>query len=279
MAALWNGLKKAFALPERGSHAALEWGSKSGSVVATKTLFDWSNVNTEEAAEALARQWLITSDSQYGGFTRSSIELAPVAEGAENGSEFVWSGETSLRGNMDTELRRAGFAAIRTRKFQPTLNLSEWDALRFKLTTAPPKDSPSDSVGGRRFIVNLQPDGRGKEELWQAFLAPVDEESGTIDVPLARFMATWRGRVVPEQPELRTGKLRSLGLILVDGEEGGFKLGLKGIDVVRWTEKDRYEYEDRVDSLLNAPSDPDEGKLEGDAPIELPAGQRWKVGI
>jgi len=58
-----------------------------------------------------------------------------------------------------------------------------------------------------------------------------------VDIPLDRFLLTWKGRLVERRMELHPERIISLGVSLAGGEqlqqEGDFRLGLHSITAKR----------------------------------------------
>ena len=58
-----------------------------------------------------------------------------------------------------------------------------------------------------------------------------------VDIPLSRFLLTWKGKLVESKMELNPQRIISLGVSLAGGEklqhEGDFRLGLRSISAKR----------------------------------------------
>ena len=58
-----------------------------------------------------------------------------------------------------------------------------------------------------------------------------------VDIPLERFLLTWKGRLVESRMELNPQRIISLGVSLAGGEqlqpEGDFRLGLHSVTAKR----------------------------------------------
>lgn len=89
---------------------------------------------------------------------------------------------------------------------------------------------------GRQYLANIRTDnwvvGDTVDDVWQAFLFARKGEWHEVEIPFERFLLTWRGRVVDQEVEMNRGKILSLGISLVggeDAEEGEYGLGIQWI--------------------------------------------------
>jgi monofunctional biosynthetic peptidoglycan transglycosylase len=155
------------------------------------------------ADNPMGLKWGIVNDTVMGGVSSSRFDI-------ESGVG-VFSGELSLENN-------GGFASMRTK----------------------PKDLKlSDQI--RKFMVRVKGDGR-KYKLavrrhgsfdgvnYQLEFKTVAGEWVEVDLPLARFKPSWRGRPV-DDPELVAADVRSVGVMIADKIAGEFKLEIDWIKI------------------------------------------------
>jgi NADH dehydrogenase [ubiquinone] 1 alpha subcomplex assembly factor 1 len=100
----------------------------------------------------------------------------------------VFSGEVSLEND-------GGFASVRSR----------------------PRD-------GKSYTLNLRTDDAFDGVTWQAAFATRAGEWETVRIGFEELEPRWRGRVVRDAGELAPGRVRTLGLLISDKQEGPFRL-------------------------------------------------------
>jgi NADH dehydrogenase [ubiquinone] 1 alpha subcomplex assembly factor 1 len=75
------------------------------------------------------------------------------------------------------------------------------------------------------------------DDLWQAFLFAPPGEWTSVRIPFARFIKTWRGKVVETDAELNSRRVLSMGISLAGGgalePPGPFSLALRSIVAAR----------------------------------------------
>ena len=138
-----------------------------------------------------------------GGVSASRMHHDPAGHG-------VFSGEVSLENN-------GGFASVRA-------------------PVRPPEAAAGASAcllevrgDGRRYKLNLRTDDNFDGITHQAGFAPPAGEWAWVRLPLADFVATWRGRPVTAPDTLAAAQLRQLGLLIADRQAGPFRLEVRAI--------------------------------------------------
>jgi NADH dehydrogenase [ubiquinone] 1 alpha subcomplex assembly factor 1 len=97
------------------------------------------------------------------------------------------------------------------------------------------------TAGAQAFAVRCRGDGRqykftvrtddGLDGVqYQARFAPPRGEWTTVVIPVTEFAASFRGRQVPGAQPLDPARIRQLGLMISDQQEGPFELLLEWID-------------------------------------------------
>lgn len=157
-----------------------------------------------DTLEAVAA-WYAIDDRVMGGVSASRMVLDPKGHA-------VFSGSLSLVNN-------GGFASVRS----PVI--------------------ASASVGGSACLLTVRGDGkrykfsiRTGAELdgvsYQAAFQPPAGEWTRIELAVADFIPTWRGRVLDHLPPLAVSSAKQVGLLIADRQVGPFKLDLRAIELV-----------------------------------------------
>lgn len=137
-----------------------------------------------------------------------------------------------LSGNYSTvipetahaRLKRSGFAGINSIAEPDTyLDLDDFDALVFRV-----------KGDGRKYLANIRTEnwvvGDESHDVWQAFLFARKGEWQEVEIPLDRFLLTWRGKLVETRMEMNPARITSIGISLAGGDElqkeGPYSLGL-----------------------------------------------------
>lgn len=142
-------------------------------------------------------------------------------------AEFRGEYSRAVRDDASDRLKRSGFAGISTRADDGEyLDLDDYHSLVFRVRG-----------DGRKYLANLRTDnwvvGETGQDVWQAFLFARAGEWTEVEVPLDRFLLTWRGKFVEQRVEMNPARVTGVGISLAGGEElqpeGGYRLGLEWI--------------------------------------------------
>ncbi len=168
-----------------------------------------------EVGQNLNQTWGAVDDVVMGGVSRSGIEAL------DNGNAL-------FRGTVSTD-NNGGFASVRTRNFEPSLELSGYQGISLRL-----------KGDGQRYKFLIR-DDNGWDSL--AFAYSFDTEKGkwiTVQIPFAQLVPVMRAKTVPGARQLGTGNIRALQLMLskfeYDGvlnpkfEPGSFRLEISKIE-------------------------------------------------
>ena len=147
--------------------------------------------------------WQIVNDDVMGGVSASSFSLT-------NGVA-LFQGKVSLQNN-------GGFASVRS------------------------LPARHDLAGGDAFLVRVRGDGRRYKftaRTAPSFDSPIYQCAFTTKkgeweehrLPFKQFVATFRGRVLANEPQLDADKVTSVGFLISDQQEGPFKLEVAWIKV------------------------------------------------
>ena len=168
-----------------------------------------------EVGQNLNQTWGAVDDVVMGGVSRSGIEAL------ENGNA-LFTGIVSTDNN-------GGFASVRTRNFEPSLELSSYQGIALRL-----------KGDGQRYKFLIR-DDNGWDSL--AFAHSFDTEKGkwiTVKIPFEQLVPVMRAKTVPGARQLGKGNIRALQLMLskfeYDGalnprfEPGSFRLEISKIE-------------------------------------------------
>lgn len=148
--------------------------------------------------------WNPINDGVMGGVSTSQLRHDPTGHA-------VFSGHVSFENN-------GGFASVRC---QP-------GDLGRKKVTAYLLEIRSD---GKRYKLNLRTDNSFDGVNYQARFEPPAGIWTTCRLASADFLSSWRGRSVADAPPLDTARLRQIGLMIADRQEGPFGLAVRSIAV------------------------------------------------
>ncbi|MDH3626493.1 MAG: CIA30 family protein [Acidobacteriota bacterium] len=142
-------------------------------------------------------RWMIVNDGVMGGLSRSRISLT------EN-STAVFEGQISLANN-------GGFASVRSLpEAMPTAGTSRL-AARFR-------------GDGREYQLRIRTSDAFDGVAYRWNFKTNANDWMTIEAPYSEFLATFRGRTLPDCPSIEPGTIRQLGFLIADKVEGPFRL-------------------------------------------------------
>ena len=129
-------------------------------------------------------RWRIVNDGVMGGLSQSQIAMTADKIG-------VFQGSVSLENN-------GGFASVRTNPTDFGLTGSKGLSLRIK-------------GDGRRYQLRLRTDGRFDGIAYASSFDTVEDEWITVKVDFQDCSPIFRGRTVPDAPELDPERIRQIG--------------------------------------------------------------------
>lgn len=160
-----------------------------------KTLYDFTD---PEAAAS----WMAIHDVVMGGVSTGGIESTEAGT-------MLFEGNVSLENN-------GGFASIRSRP--KAWDLGAYDGIVVRLRG-----------DGKSYKLNLKTDSTFDGIQYRVPFGTTKGEWQTLRFPFSEFRASFRGRVVPEAPELDPARIVSLGMLISDKQEGPFRLEIDRI--------------------------------------------------
>ena len=149
-----------------------------------------------------AQRWQTVNDGVMGGVSDGQFKIS--------GQTMEFFGTLSLENN-------GGFASVRSR---PTkLGLQKGDTLVARVRG-----------DGREYTLNLYVPRPRTAFSYRWTFKTQKNEWAEIRAPLDKFVATWFGRVVPDEP-LNPAEVNAIGFLLSDKQAGPFKLEVESIRV------------------------------------------------
>jgi NADH dehydrogenase [ubiquinone] 1 alpha subcomplex assembly factor 1 len=158
----------------------------------TMTIFDFTLPESTES-------WRPVDDVVMGGVSASRMVHVP-------------DGHAVFFGTLSRE-NNGGFASIRCAPGQ--LELGDFDGVRLRVCG-----------DGKIYRLRLRMDDGFDGLAYQASFPTEDGAWSTVDLPFSAFRPSFRGRDVPNAPALDPGSIRQIGLMIADGQEGAFRLGI-----------------------------------------------------
>ncbi len=160
-----------------------------------KIIFDFSSEET-------AGKWRIVNDVVMGGVSKSNMTLS------EDGSA-KFSGTLSPDNN-------GGFASIRA--YIEGNELNDYSGVIIKA-------KGDGNIYNLRFRTDQNYDGVS----YQAKFKSDKEKWIEFKIPFKEFKPTFRGRLVPNQPELKSENIRQTGILIADEQWGEFEMDVQWI--------------------------------------------------
>jgi monofunctional biosynthetic peptidoglycan transglycosylase len=163
-----------------------------------RVLFDFTG-------QSAAKAWVNVNDGVMGGVSDGRFKITD-----HKTMEFF--GTLSLENN-------GGFASVRSRPMKFNLKAGESVGARVR-------------GDGREYKLNLYVSrDAGRYSYRQTFKTKKGEWI-EVSLPVDKFVATWRGRMFPDQ-KLDPSKVNSVGFLLADKKAGPFKLEVDWIKVTK----------------------------------------------
>ncbi|KAL1323922.1 hypothetical protein HN51_034134 [Arachis hypogaea] len=163
-------------------------------------------------------KWHLYSDSEFGGLSSASLEIADSEHGVATG---IFSGNLSLDVTEGAKwsIARGGFCGMRSKKFGGFIDLESYDTIAMKLRG-----------DGRCYISTIYTENwvnspaQMEDNSWQTFVYVPKGNWYVLKIPLARYLPTWRGNVIDAEIEMNPSRV--LGMSLSVNAEGG--AGIEG---------------------------------------------------
>lgn len=155
-----------------------------------KTIFDFT-----QPSDNLKNVWGALDDVVMGGVSQSNI---------------IFTGETALfTGNVSTD-NSGGFASVRTKNFDPAINLSGYEGVELRV-----------KGDGKRYKLFLRSDSAWDGVGYSHSFDTVDGAWIDIRVPFSELIPVFRAKVVRDRPPVDIKQIRSFQLMLSKFEYDG----------------------------------------------------------
>jgi hypothetical protein len=148
-------------------------------------------------ARAQPSSWRAVNDGVMGGLSQSQLR-------GNDAGTAVFTGVVSLENN-------GGFASVRT--LLEEVDLSECDGLAVRVRG-----------DGKRYRLRLRNVDRFDGIAYQATFDTASDVWQVVEIPFASFLPTYRGHMPRDAPPLDISKIRQIGFMIADKQEGGFRL-------------------------------------------------------
>jgi monofunctional biosynthetic peptidoglycan transglycosylase len=152
-------------------------------------------------------RWRIVNDGVMGGLSQSQMKLTAEQTG-------VFEGTVSLENN-------GGFASVRTEPAD--FGLAEFNGLELRFRG-----------DGKRYQLRLRTDQTWDGIAYRTSFETVAREWATVRLDFQEFIPSFRGRRVSDAPALDPARIRQIGFLISDNQEGEFRLELASIKAYRW---------------------------------------------
>lgn len=172
-------------------------------MVSGMILFDFSQQNDTE-------DWRIINDGVMGGLSRSEFK-------ATKDSTAIFRGVLSLE-------NYGGFASVRSGI--SNYDLGGFDGIELRILG-----------DGRRYQIRVRTDSRYDGVAYKYEFNTNKDTWVTIRAPFAEFVATFRGSILKDYSPLDTAKIRQIGFLIADGQEGSFRLEIDSIGTYSLSDK------------------------------------------
>jgi monofunctional biosynthetic peptidoglycan transglycosylase len=141
--------------------------------------------------------WRAVNDGVMGGLSQSRLR------GTDAGTA-VFMGVVSLENN-------GGFASVRT--LLGEVDLSEYDGLAVRVLG-----------DGKRYRLRLRTVDRFDGIAYQATFDTAEDVWQVVEIPFTSFLPTYRGQTPRDAPPLDISKIRQIGFMIADKQDGRFRL-------------------------------------------------------
>lgn len=166
---------------------------------------DGESLIVDLADSAEAERWVVVDDVVMGGRSASEIVFQD--------GRAVFTGMLSLENN-------GGFASTRT---QPrNFGLDGYKGIRIRVLG-----------DGKRYRFRIRTDGRFDGIAYQLGFETVRGEWSEIELPFNRFVASFRGRSLPEAGPLDPTTIQQIGFLIASKQAGRFTLEIDWIKAFR----------------------------------------------
>jgi monofunctional biosynthetic peptidoglycan transglycosylase len=147
-------------------------------------------------------RWYIINDGVMGGISTSKFLINS-------------DGTATFSGNVSPE-NNGGFASVRSKLENKVNENLEGVILKIK-------------GDGKKYNVRFRTNSNFDGIAYQSKFLTVPEEWKTVKIPFDSFQPTFRGRLIPNQPKLRSDDIRQIGFLIADKQFGEFRIDIDWI--------------------------------------------------
>lgn len=173
--------------------------------VAQKASDTMKTLWSAKAADSLP-PWLVVNDGVMGGLSDSRMAIDQDTVG-------VFAGDVSLENN-------GGFASVRT--VLESIDLTGYAGIRIRVMG-----------DGKRYSFRIRTDDNFDGVAHRFHFETTADQWEEIDLPFAKFEATYRGRILTDAEHLDPKRIRQIGFLIADKQQGAFKLRIDWIAAYR----------------------------------------------
>jgi len=148
-------------------------------------------------------EWIVVNDGVMGGLSTSRMDYQP-------GGQALFSGIVSLANN-------GGFASCRMKLNTPIPPGYSFISLRVK-------------GDGKKYKFRIRTDSNWDGIAYSADFSTEKDTWMVIELPMAEFIPTFRGRTLSHVPPLDATQIRQIGLLIADKQSGPFLLKIDWIN-------------------------------------------------
>jgi monofunctional biosynthetic peptidoglycan transglycosylase len=159
------------------------------------------NTDPMEKAGSSA-EWYVVNDGVVGGVSRSRVIIT-------DRKTLRFSGVVSLENN-------GGFASIR--HDAQVFDIGRGDGIRLRL-----------KGDGKKYQLRVRTSNQFDGTAYKADFTTVKGAWQDLRIPWDQFQATYRGRIIRNAPALIGHRIRQIGFLIADHQEGPFELEVDGI--------------------------------------------------
>ncbi len=153
-------------------------------------IFNFDNRSSE-------RDWKIVNDGVMGGLSTSKFKVYEEETAA-------FTGLVSLENN-------GGFASVRT--LLRNYNLTGFEGIIIRV-----------NGDGRKYKFRIRTDSRFDGVVYSNNFSTIENEWVEIKLPFSEFIPQFRGRVLKNVPSIDPARIKQLGFLISDKQQGEFNL-------------------------------------------------------
>uniref|UniRef100_A0A6B2LQM7 NADH:ubiquinone oxidoreductase intermediate-associated protein 30 domain-containing protein n=1 Tax=Arcella intermedia TaxID=1963864 RepID=A0A6B2LQM7_9EUKA len=121
------------------------------------------------------------------------------------------------------EIKYSGYVCLRSPRFDPPLNLDQFDALELRIKT-----------DGRLYVAQVKTRTNVPEDIYQTILPPLPpNEWHRVVVPFQDFLLTWRGCTEEKIEPVQMDHIEHFGILMAERRNGPFSMHIDWIRAIK----------------------------------------------